>query len=98
MKYVAALLTTLLVAAVSALAAQAPSKSRVETGSIGDAAYRIEIPVNWNKGLVLVVHGYTQPTPAMLEGAGVQQSHDVFLSRGFAIAASVSIRQCESRL
>jgi pimeloyl-ACP methyl ester carboxylesterase len=62
----------------------------VETGDISGARFRIEIPPNWNRGLVLYAHGYEpvwekrffQDTePAAL----VRQ---VFLSRGFAYAES----------
>ena len=35
------------------------SECTVDTGVIGGAPYYIEIPANWNKGLVLYTHGYT---------------------------------------
>ena len=30
----------------------------VESGTINGAPFRIEIPANWNKGLVMYAHGY----------------------------------------
>lgn len=30
----------------------------VETGTLGDAPYRVEIPADWNGELVVLLHGY----------------------------------------
>ena len=70
--------------------AQPARANTVDTGVINGAPYYIEIPAQWNKGLVLYTHGYTlvgsrlrrQDSPRM---KGVR---DAFLSRGFAFAAS----------
>ena len=32
--------------------------SKIETGEINGAPFRIEVPANWNKGLVMYCHGY----------------------------------------
>lgn len=65
----------------------AKPENKVETGAINGAAFRIEIPAEWNKGLVMYCHGYALAgTNPNLEGG--KPLRDVFLSRGFAIAQS----------
>ena len=59
--------------AAPAVWAQAQSPSKVETGSLAGAAYRIEIPANWNRGLVVFAHGYTQPPEYSKEPPAMQQ-------------------------
>ena len=62
----------------------------VETGTINGAAFRIEIPQNWNRGLVMYAHGY-QPVgapPGNPEAPRAVAVRNVFLSRGFAFAQS----------
>ncbi len=88
MKHIVSLSLSVLMAIAAVSAAQPSTASKVETGSIDDAAFRIEIPASWNKSLVLFAHGYTQPTAAVWDGAGYQQTRDIFLSRGFAYAES----------
>ncbi len=39
-------------------AVQTLSAAVTEAGAINGAAFRIEIPPNWNKGLVMYAHGY----------------------------------------
>lgn len=62
-----------------------------ETGELGEAPYRIQIPENWNNGLVMYAHGY------LTEGRQWRPLADalsaVFLSRGFAFAESGYSRQ-----
>ena len=61
--------------------------NKVEAGTINGANFRIEVPANWNNGLVMYCHGYTLAgTNASLEGG--KPLRDVFLSRGFAVAQS----------
>jgi alpha-beta hydrolase superfamily lysophospholipase len=61
----------------------------VERGAINGAAFRIEIPANWNKGLVMYAHGYREAgDKADPEGPGSAAQRAVFLSRGFAFAES----------
>lgn len=70
----------------------AKPENKVETGNINGANFRIEIPAEWNKGLVMYCHGYTLAgTNANLEGG--KPLRDVFLSRGFALAQSAYIVQ-----
>ncbi len=76
------------------LPAQKPEGSArantVDTGSINGAPFYIEIPGQWNKGLVLYAHGYrvSGDPPPNPDSAGMRAFRDVFLSRGFAFAAS----------
>jgi pimeloyl-ACP methyl ester carboxylesterase len=69
--------------------AQDSGSSKVETGAINSAPFRIEVPANWNKGLVMYCHGYqlagTQPN---FDNPRQKTLRDVFLSRGFAFAES----------
>ncbi|HZS10563.1 MAG TPA: alpha/beta hydrolase [Blastocatellia bacterium] len=65
----------------------AKPEPKVETGTINGAPFRLEIPADWNKGLVMYCHGYAVAgTTPNLEGG--KPLRDVFLSRGFAIAQS----------
>ena len=83
--------TLLLIAGtLSASARQSPAATTVETGVIEGAAYYIEIPANWNKGLVLYTHGYTPrgDRPPDHKAPGLKAFHEAYLSRGFAFAAS----------
>jgi pimeloyl-ACP methyl ester carboxylesterase len=69
---------------------QAPRAGTVDTGVINGAAYYIEIPTQWNKGLVMYTHGYTVAgsRPPNPDSPRMKALRDVFLSRGFAFAAS----------
>jgi pimeloyl-ACP methyl ester carboxylesterase len=79
---------------VTAVLAQTPEQtapaSTVETGVINGAPFYIELPPRWNKGLVLYTHGYTVvgSRPPNPDSTRMKALRDVFLSRGFAFAAS----------
>src|SRR5688572_10716826 len=62
----------------------------VDKGVINGAPYYIEIPEKWNKGLVVYTHGYAVASgkPRSQEFTPPKSLRDVFLSRGFAFAAS----------
>lgn len=79
-------------AAAQPIHAQAPAQTSaptVESGEINGARFRIEVPPNWNKGLVMYAHGYRlvgdKPSKESPQEA---EFRNVFLSRGFAFAAS----------
>ena len=74
----------------SALHAQTTPTGTVETGSINGAPFYIEIPANWNKGLVMYAHGYTLAgsKPPDPNSQRMKPIREVFLSRGFAFAQS----------
>ena len=66
--------------------------NKVESGTINGANFRIEVPANWNNGLVMYCHGYALAgsTPNLDGGKPLR---DVFLSRGFAVAQSAYVAQ-----
>jgi hypothetical protein len=51
------------------------------------AAYRMEVPANWNGDLVLFAHGYVAETNPVLS-VGIPSLRDHWLSQGYAWAAS----------
>ena len=60
----------------------------LETGAINGAPFYIEVPAQWNRGLVLYAHGYTLTSATAESGLhGISLAGRV-LSRGFAFAAS----------
>jgi len=75
---------------VPALHAQTAPTGTVETGSINGAPFHIEVPVNWNKALVMYAHGYTVAgsKPPDPDGPRMKAFREVFTSRGFAFAQS----------
>ena len=91
-RVLATVLTLLLL--VATLQAQTPAPAQpantVDTGVINGASYYIEIPAQWNKGLVMYAHGYTvvASRPPAQDSPRMKGVRDAFLSRGFAFAAS----------
>jgi len=83
-------LLPVLVAPLRAQRAEPARAPTVDTGIINGASFHIEIPEQWNKGLVLYTHGYTivGDRPANPDSPRMKALRDVFLSRGFAFAAS----------
>jgi alpha-beta hydrolase superfamily lysophospholipase len=71
-------------------AARPPSAEMVvDTGTVGGAAYRIEVPAGWNGGLVMYAHGYEmEGTPFQPEQPRHAEFRQAFTSRGFAFAQS----------
>ena len=71
-------------------AAALQAEQKVETGQLNGARFHIEVPANWNQGLVLYCHGYqvVGTPPSNWESAQAKAWREVFLSRGFAIAQS----------
>ena len=59
------------------------------TGTIGGAAYKIEVPANWNGTLALYSHGYVFPgSPPVATDVGDQLTGGALLSQGYALAGS----------
>jgi pimeloyl-ACP methyl ester carboxylesterase len=59
------------------------------TGSIGGAAYKIEVPANWNGTLALYSHGYVFPgSPVVATDVGDPLTGAALLSQGVALAGS----------
>ena len=81
------LLTLLSLTAVAQDQSGKQPEPKVETGAINGAVFRIDVPAEWNKGLVMYCHGYALAgTNPNLEGG--KPLREVFLSRGFAVAQS----------
>ncbi len=59
-----------------------------EVGTLGGVPYRIDIPANWNHGLVMYFHGYAEgPTSYRIASSLNEQTGPIF-ERGYAIAQS----------
>ncbi|MFI4951445.1 MAG: prolyl oligopeptidase family serine peptidase, partial [Caulobacterales bacterium] len=91
MKPLAALVALVLLAACSQVAGApaVPSAVGVHTGTIGAAAYLVDIPARWNGTLLLYSHGYAAPTggnPA--SDAGDATTKAWLLENGYALAGS----------
>jgi len=77
--------------ALSSPRAPAGGETDVLTGTIENAAYRIQIPQNWNRGLLMYAHGYRPRGGTWFPlNAGFSS---IFLDRGFAVAESGYSRQ-----
>jgi len=68
--------------------AAATQPANVETGTLAGAAYRIDIPANWNHGLVVFFHGYAVTPVALPAQAPIAPQLRQFLDRGYAVAQS----------
>ena len=65
-----------------------PGHAVLETGTLNGAAYRIDIPAHWNRGLVVYYHGY-DVTPTRLPANQPIAPHLAqFLERGYAMVQS----------
>jgi pimeloyl-ACP methyl ester carboxylesterase len=72
-----------------AAVATTPTGTRVLSGTIGAAAYRIEVPVAWNGTLFLYSHGYVAPGHSNPAAAAPDRAVGQWLlDGGFALAAS----------
>ncbi|MET0814389.1 MAG: hypothetical protein ABWX88_04290 [Pseudoxanthomonas sp.] len=60
----------------------------VDTGEVGGAAYRIDIPVDWNGELVVNAHGYEPAGSPRKLPLSFPSGMEPLLAQGFAIAAS----------
>ena len=60
----------------------------VEVGSIAGAAYRIDIPANWNHSLVVFYHGYSEQPYLFKIGAAINGTAGEMLARGYAVIES----------
>lgn len=60
----------------------------VDTGELEGAAYRIDIPANWNGELVVNAHGYETAGSSRTRPLPFPSGMEPLLAQGFAIAAS----------
>jgi hypothetical protein len=94
-RFVGILLGAALMCVGPAIMAQTPSPQasapaddiKTETGEIDGAKFRIDMPAKWNKGLVVMNHGYS-PEPRIPAAGPPSARLRVFLDRGFAVAQS----------
>lgn len=61
--------------------------SRVHSGILGGASWRVEVPLRWNGDVVLFAHG-NHPTPGLVYVESPGQLRDTLIGQGFAWAAS----------
>ena len=81
-------LTLLLLAGLPAgRAAGAGATPRTEIGVLDGAAYRIDVPAHWNRGLVVFFHGY-QLAPERFAPGPLPPDQRVVLARGYALVQS----------
>ena len=73
--------------ALCALAGIAGAAPRLEVGSINGAAFRIDVPDNWNGGLVVYCHGYAAE-PVKFNEKKLADVFQVFVDQGYALAQS----------
>ena len=70
-------------------AAQPPAgNATVEVGTQAGAAFRIDIPANWNRELVVFYHGYSTTPITYSEGEPSSPMFDPLLKRGYALIQS----------
>ncbi|HLJ77083.1 MAG TPA: hypothetical protein VKT75_06705, partial [Acidobacteriaceae bacterium] len=75
-------------AAAGGAAAPAAVPVRTETGTVNGASYRIDVPQNWNHGLVLYFHGYMQRPQVFDPKYPPSRVLQEILNRGYAVARS----------
>ena len=75
-------------AAFAALCAAGPkTEARTEIGELNGAKFRIDVPENWNGGLVMYCHGYSADMVSYKESK-LSPVLAVFTDQGFAVAQS----------
>ncbi len=60
---------------------------QTEIGTLEGASFRIDIPQNWNHGLVMYFHGY-EPRPRIFQSHPPGRILQQILNRGYAVAQS----------
>jgi pimeloyl-ACP methyl ester carboxylesterase len=71
------------------LTAKGQNISRIDTGTVKHAHYKIFIPNDWKHKLVMFAHGYEfMGSPSAITSPQLDQIAKIFLVRGFAVAAS----------
>lgn len=77
----------ILAAATCAAQTAAATAPTTEVGSRDGAAYRIDVPAEWNHKLVVYYHGYSE-TPVTYKTDAPNKLENAFLVRGFAVIQS----------
>ena len=63
------------------------SFAKTEIGQLNQAKFRIDVPDNWNHGLVMYCHGY-DPEPGAFKEKPLDARLAVFVKAGYAVAQS----------
>jgi hypothetical protein len=87
-RFAAALLLISIASVSTPAAARSPVAAKTEFGTLEGAAYRIDIPDNWNHGLVVFYHGYAVTPITFEKGERISPMFDGMLARGFAVLQS----------
>jgi pimeloyl-ACP methyl ester carboxylesterase len=71
------------------ISARGQNVARTDTGTVNHAHYKIFIPKDWKRKLVMFAHGYEfMGSPSVINTPQLDQIAKTFLDRGFAVAAS----------
>jgi pimeloyl-ACP methyl ester carboxylesterase len=70
-----------------------PSVPVLDTGTLGEAPYRIEIPADWNGDLVMLLHGYEPQGVPRATPWPQNEATPAFLAQGYAVAESAYASQ-----
>lgn len=70
------------------VAGAAESKTRVETGTLNGAPYRIDIPAAWNHKLIVYYHGYSRGPVYFEARERISPMFDPMLLEGYAVIQS----------
>ena len=68
--------------------AREPVPATTEMGTLEGAAYRIDIPDDWNHNLVVFFHGYSVTPVTWEKGERISPMFDGMLKRGYAVIQS----------
>jgi len=69
-------------------ATAAANAAKTEIGTHAGAAYRIDIPAHWNRGLVVFFHGYAIDPVTYADGEPVAPLFEPILAAGYAVVQS----------
>ena len=65
-----------------------PGNPKTELGTLEGAAYRIDMPETWNRGLVVFYHGYETDPIVWKDDERISPMFDGMLKRGYAVIQS----------
>lgn len=66
----------------------ATAEALTDIGTLEGAGYRIDVPANWNRGLVVFFHGYAIDPVTFRQGERISPMFDPLLAQGFAVIQS----------
>jgi pimeloyl-ACP methyl ester carboxylesterase len=75
--------------AIDVAAADAASaQPRTEMGTLQGASYRIDVPANWNRNLIVFYHGYSTTPVTFSVGERISPMFNPMLEQGYAVIQS----------